>query len=271
MNNLIKRTITGAVFVGVVIFSILFNQYAFLGVFALVVAGSLVEFYNIIKRDDVMPQKIWGTIVGVLLFASLFFVANGLMEVRCLACFIPLIISIFIIELYKNKANPLHNIGYTLFGIIYIVLPFGLMPFVLCDSSHDFAYNSKLLMSIFIMVWANDTFAYLSGMMLGRHKLFERISPKKTWEGSIGGAIATMLIGFFVFSSMFDFCAIHWFIIAALVSVFGTYGDLAESHMKRTLGIKDSGSVLPGHGGFLDRFDAVIFAFPTFFAYLSFI
>ncbi len=184
---------------------------------------------------------------------------------------LPLIFLFFISALYQKTEDVFVNLGFKILGIIYIAIPFGLMNIV---ANLGIAGQEKpepiFLIAFFVLVWANDTFAYLSGITLGKHRLFERISPKKSWEGSIGGAIITMTLAGFLghYTQIFD--SVSWVILAAIIIFTATFGDLAESLLKRHTQVKDSGSIMPGHGGILDRFDAAIFSIPfyLFFLYL---
>ena len=178
----------------------------------------------------------------------------------------------FFIELFRNKPNPFNNIGFTVLGIIYIIVPFLLLSITSFDiTSSDISYAPNKLLGFFLLIWANDTFAYLVGIAIGRTKLFERISPKKTWEGTIGGIICTQGIAYIISIYFTELTMIQWMIIALIISVFGTLGDLVESMFKRSLGVKDSGNILPGHGGILDRFDAVLLCSPFVVVYLMLI
>jgi cytidylyltransferase family len=188
--------------------------------------------------------------------------------------FIPylfLILYLFISELYKKQSNPLNNWAYAMMSQIYIALSFALLNVLAYHSSATESvsqYNPILPLSIFIFNWVNDTGAYCTGMLFGKHRLFERISPKKSWEGSIGGAVFS-IIAAIVLAHFFTFLSTGvWIGLGLTVVVFGTWGDLTESLMKRTLGIKDSGNILPGHGGMLDRFDSTLMAVPAAVVYL---
>lgn len=268
MKNLIQRSITGALFVGVIIASLMIGSVPFAIVFGIATILTLNEFYSIIKHSNVKSQSLFGVIGGGLLFLLTYFVESNVLPSKTMYGVIPIIFLVLIFELYRNEESPIKNIAYTLLGIVYIAIPFSLMNNIVYLSGE---YSYTYLLSYFILVWSSDTFAYLSGISMGRHKLFERISPKKTWEGSVGGAIATALIAFFFIAPKTDIASYHWIVLSFMITLFGTYGDLIESMFKRSLGIKDSGNILPGHGGFLDRFDAVIFALPAFFAYLHII
>jgi phosphatidate cytidylyltransferase len=173
-----------------------------------------------------------------------------------------------IIELYRNKAEPIKNIAICFFQILYIGLPFSLCNYLIFPFGNE-TFSSHILLSVFLLVWTNDSGAYAVGVKFGRRRLFERISPKKSWEGSIGGAFFTFL-GAYVISIFFkELSLIEWMGFAAIITVFAGYGDLVESMIKRSLKIKDSGNIIPGHGGFLDRFDAVLFAIPSIFIYME--
>lgn len=180
---------------------------------------------------------------------------------------------IFIFEIYRNTKKPFINIGITFLGVLYVALPFSLLNFIAFPDLHlhllqNERYNPHILLGMIYMIWINDTGAYLVGSKFGKTKLFERISPKKSWEGSIGGA-AFALIGAYIISIYYtDIEMIDWFIISGIVIVFGTLGDLVKSLLKRSIGVKDSGTILPGHGGILDRFDSIILSSPFVLIYI---
>ncbi|MDP4162611.1 MAG: phosphatidate cytidylyltransferase [Bacillota bacterium] len=266
MNNFILRTITGIVFVSLIISSIVFSPLFFAVLFFCITLLGLHEFFKLLQNGGKAPQNGWGLVLGGLSFTGLTAVAHDWMNVRYLLALIPLMMIIFISELYRKKPFPFENIALTLLGTIYIALPFGLLNFFYLPGK---SYAFILLLGYFIILWINDTFAYLFGMTFGKHRLFERISPKKSWEGSIGGAltsiIAAGLLAYFTDSLPF----IHWIAIAAIIVVSGTLGDLVESMLKRSLNCKDSGTILPGHGGILDRFDAVLISAPLIFVYIQ--
>ena len=271
MNNLIQRTLTGIIFVAVLMGSIISGSAPFAGVFSLIVIFTTREFYLLMKQKDYEPQVLGGVVASVVLFLSTYQVLSGHSHKVLLSVNILSIFSIFIFELFRNKKQPLKNILVTIGGVIYVGLPFALLnliAFLPIDSVIG-NYNKYILLGFFIILWANDTGAYVVGSLIGKNRLFERISPKKSWEGSIGGAF--FAVGFAILLYYFTGLetVIFWVIFALSIVVFGTLGDLVESLLKRDLGVKDSGSILPGHGGFLDRFDAVLMAAP--FASLSLI
>jgi phosphatidate cytidylyltransferase len=270
LNNFITRTITGALFIIVVVGSAIWNFWAFAAVFGIFVIFGIWEFYNMIARKNILPQKLFGVFIGLLLYSVSILNIEGMLskftEYFSLLIIIAFCI-VFIIELYKKSENPFQNIAFTFLGIIYITV-----PFIFLVSMNHFADGKCWIFTFpvlyFLMLWTNDTFAYLTGMKFGKHKLFERISPKKTWEGAIGGLIFTFIFAF-IFSIYFKFLNLpEWLGLAGIIVVFGTYGDLVESMLKRNLDCKDSGKFFPGHGGILDRFDSVLLSAPFVFVYL---
>jgi len=266
VNNFFKRTITGIFFVGIVVSSVVFNPLFFACLFFCVTLLGLHEFYKLLQNGGKAPQTWLGLVAGGLLFAGLAAVANDWMNLKYLIALVPLIAIAFISELYRNKPSPFENVALTLLGIFYIALPFGLMNFFYLPGLH---YTFIILLGYFVILWINDTFAYLFGSAFGKHRLFERISPRKSWEGSIGGAIVS-IIAVWLFAS-FDNALplIQWITITIIIVISGTLGDLVESMLKRSLNVKDSGTLLPGHGGILDRFDAVLISAPLIFVYIQ--
>lgn len=239
----------------------------FQAVFLIVSLLSLNEFYRLVsKKDEVEPNRVIGLLTGLFLYVTISFDAILLEPLRWQQLIYPLFGIIFFAELYRKKKQPFQNIAFTLTGILYTVLPFGLLSEIAAFRNE---YNSSLLLGYFILIWTSDTFAYLVGRKVGKHRLFERISPKKSWEGSVGGAIAAIIMAWVLhrFDPSIDLWI--WIIVAFIIVVTGTLGDLTESLLKRTLGVKDSGNILPGHGGLLDRFDAILLSAPFVWAFLS--
>ena len=275
MSNFWARTITGLSMVFLILASLYINRFFFAAIFLLVVILGLLEFYTITETEECKPQKFTGTILGTLLYLLItgFFLFGG---PRLLTLFIVVLLPIFfipiIIELYRKKEKPLINSAVTIFGLIYIALPVSLL-IMMNDSIAGtvFHHFPAYLTAYFLITWIYDTGAYLVGKNLGRHKLFERISPKKTWEGTIGGVVVAIAatVGFFYISEGIQL--IHLLALTGLIILFGTFGDLAESLFKRSLNLKDSGSILPGHGGILDRFDTIFVSAPFVFLYFAFL
>lgn len=271
-SNVLQRAITGVIFVAVLVGCILGGPISFTILFALISALTINEFGTIVnRRENTRMNKPISILAGLFLFLCFGYigVVPGANEI-----FIPylfLILYLFISELYKKQPNPLNNWAYAMMSQIYIALSFALLNVLAYHSSAADSvsqYNPILPLSIFIFNWVNDTGAYCTGMLFGKHRLFERISPKKSWEGSIGGAVFS-IIAAIVLAHFFTFLSTGiWIGLGLTVVVFGTWGDLTESLMKRTLGIKDSGNILPGHGGMLDRFDSTLMAVPAAVVYL---
>jgi phosphatidate cytidylyltransferase len=234
---------------------------------------SLLEFYHIVGKDGVKPAKILGVVTSIVIFASSFLYAQNLVNVRIFLVIIPLLAAIFIACIYRKEAWSFRAAVYTVGGLVYIAVPFSMLNGLAYPSLPVYGtsggYFPDVLLGFFILLWTNDTFAYLTGILLGKHRLFERISPKKSWEGFFGGLLFTAGMAMVV-ARMFPVPALHhWLVIAALSVVFGVYGDLLESLLKRNMGMKDSGHFLPGHGGILDRFDVVLLAAPMVYAYVT--
>ena len=271
-SNFLQRAITGVIFVAVLVGCILGGPISFTILFALISALTINEFGNIVNRmEHTHMNKPISILAGLFLFLCFGYigVVPGANEI-----FIPylfLILYLFISELYKKQPNPLNNWAYAMMSQIYIALSFALLNVLAYHSSATESvsqYNPILPLSIFIFNWVNDTGAYCTGSLIGKHRLFERISPKKSWEGSIGGAVFS-IIAAIVLAHFFTFLSTGvWIGLGLTVVVFGTWGDLTESLMKRTLGIKDSSNILPGHGGMLDRFDSTLMAVPAAVVYL---
>ncbi len=277
MNNLVVRSITGALFVAVILGSILLDDRYATGVFAAFMILGLIEFNKLFSSQRTIEID-WriGTSVGVVIFAIAVITLYGRLPVACYTLIVPVILIMMLTELWRQKKNPILNSTIQIAGIFYIVLPFFLITEM---NYHDHNYNDfkpvdgffmPKVGGMFLLIWANDTFAYLTGRMIGKTKLFERISPKKTWEGTIGGIVMTISVGFLI-GTFLNTNESLWFWIGAalIIAPCAILGDLYESLFKRSLKIKDSGSILPGHGGILDRFDAVFFSVPFFMAWTS--
>lgn len=268
LPNFIVRVLAGAVFVAILLAGIYLNQFSFLAVFAVFTALSLCEFYDLMSKAGNVPlSKYANAIGGTILFISFFVYFSGLYS--SLLIFTPYIIymqAIFISELYLKKGDPIKSLAYTMLGQMYVALPFAMANILAFSFSET--YTCLFILAVLVLIWVNDSFAYLTGITLGRHRMFERISPKKSWEGFIGGTCFALAasVAFHYFTELYT--VLIWMGFAAVIVVFGTLGDLIESLMKRTLDVKDSGRMIPGHGGMLDRFDSTIFAIPAAVVYL---
>lgn len=276
MNNLIQRSITGILFVVLLIGGILYSPFTFGLLFALITGLSLWEFARLANsKEDVSVNPFITTMGGVLLFLAFFCYCTEASDARIFIPYLLILIYLFVSELYRKQSSPLNNWAYSFLSQIYVALPFALLCVLAFQRNTDLSesspvsFNAILPLSVFIFNWSNDTGAYCTGMLFGKHRLFERISPKKSWEGSIGGGVISILVSL-VMAHFFPFLtAAQWVGFALTVVVFGTWGDLVESLMKRQLGIKDSGNILPGHGGMLDRFDSTLLAVPAVVLYLQ--
>jgi phosphatidate cytidylyltransferase len=269
LSNLKARTITGMILAVLVITSIVVDRHLFALFFFLITLISVWEFYTLVEKAGITPNKFAGTLAGAFLFLSNMLVAFEVTGVEILMGNFALIFLIFLMELYRKLPNPFTNIAFTIFGIIYVALPFALLNYFPNPAFLPGVYHKNLLLGFFFLVWMNETGAYLVGTALGRNRLFARISPKKSWEGAIGGAVLTLLTGLLIAQYYTQVSTMDWMAIGMIVVVFGSYGDLFESMLKRSINCKDSGTILPGHGGVLDRFDGVIMAAPFVFAYLT--
>ena len=271
-SNFVKRSITGIIFVSVLIGFTLMNPISFGALFVLISALSVNEFCNLVnKEDDVMVNNRICMLGAMYLFFAFFYQGIDTTQTAVFIPYILFILYLLISELYLKRKNPINNWAYSVLSQVYIALPFALLNVLSFHNSGESQlseYNPILPLSIFIFSWINDTGAYCTGTLFGKHRLFERISPKKSWEGSIGGGLLSLVAAlalyyFFPFMSM-----LAWLGLGLTVVVFGTLGDLSESLLKRHLGLKDSGNILPGHGGMLDRFDSALFAIPAAVVYI---
>ena len=265
MNNFLQRTFTGIVFVITIFGGIWLHEYAYLAVFTVVTFLGIHEINGLVKAGNVHPQSGWTFAMGGYIYFISYFIIAGSISAYWLFLLLPMIVGVFITELYRKSGSSITNIATTFFAPVYIALPFAFLHYL---AFYNGNYDSRLLLGFFILIWCNDTGAYLIGSMFGKNRLFERISPKKSWEGAIGGFIITLLIAF-VLSKIFPiFTQANWLFIGGISSIMGVFGDLTESLIKRSVNKKDSGSLLPGHGGILDRFDAIILAAPMVSGYL---
>ncbi len=259
------RAITGFFFVLAMLASVLFGASVFTFFFLALSIFCLDEFYRLVQNETVKPKRGMGILLGLAIFITVGFHFLRGQSWNYALIIVPIIVFIFITELYRKHQNPFHNIAYTFLGIIFVVVPFA---FFHATSFIDGSYNYHYPLGFMLLLWASDTGAYLAGVKFGRHKLFERHSPKKTWEGLAGGLLCSLFVSFILSIYFKELPAQHWAAISLIIVVIGTYGDLTESMLKRSLDVKDSGSLLPGHGGLLDRFDGLLLAAPLVFAYL---
>lgn len=266
-NNLTQRLITGILGSAAVITGVCYSEWTYFALFFVLCGLSMREFYKLVGLDGMVPQRSLGIAIGLLIFALTFFVEQKTADPKFFFLVFPLASIVFMIKLYKKmERKPFTNIAFTFLGIFYIAMPLSLLNIAAHD---DGKYNFEIILGSLLILWASDTGAYFAGTRFGRRKLFERISPKKSWEGFFGGAALAFVITFIFTQYFHSLDNYQWYIIAVLIIVGGTFGDLVESLLKRSIEIKDSGDVLPGHGGFLDRFDGLLISAPFIVAYLE--
>jgi phosphatidate cytidylyltransferase len=268
-SNFTQRSITGILFVAILICAIVFHPVFFWILFGFITTLAVQEFYALAIKNGALPQKKTGVFLTIILFGMTALVAVQKIPAFSLLVFLPLTFCLFIAELFRNTERPFVNIAYTILGLIYVALPFSLLNFLAFPFGID--YSSHLLLGYFSILWSSDTGAYLTGKAIGKHPLFPRVSPKKTWEGTLGG-MAAGFIAAYILSLLFkELTLSNWLIIAGIIVVMGGLGDLVESLFKRSINIKDSGTLLPGHGGLLDRFDGLLLSVPFIWFYLMII
>lgn len=279
MKNLITRSITGVIFVAAVVTCFL-RPEAMIFLFALVTGLTVWEYTGIVNNlENVAVNRFLSTVAAVYFFLAMAGFCSGIVPSAVFIPYLLTVVYMFISELYTKAPNPINNWAYTMLSQMYIALPFSMINVLAFRGAGDAViYNYLLPLSIFIFLWTNDTGAYLSGSLFGKHKLFPRVSPGKSWEGSIGGGILVLAVAAFL--GWYENSGIHegavelamsipqWMSLGLVVVFFGTWGDLVESLFKRTIGIKDSGNILPGHGGMLDRFDSSLMAIPAAVVYI---
>jgi phosphatidate cytidylyltransferase len=230
----------------------------------------------LIKKSGAKPNIILGILTSLSAYVLSTMIAAGLLETKYIAVLALFLLTAMITKLYSKDEKPFDSLAHTFFPVLYVGLPLCLFPFAAFSHTglstllpHNCGvFSPGIIIGFFALIWANDTGAYLAGITFGRHRLFERISPKKSWEGFVGGVIFAAVLGWLLSGWLGVVSGIHWVAIALIVSIFGTYGDLVESMLKRSVGAKDSGNIMPGHGGFLDRFDSALVAFPAVYLFI---
>ncbi len=282
MSNLVLRSITGVLFVATIILCISWNKFSAGLLFLVFSTLGTVEFYQILNKKELSNNTKYGPFVNVVVYSLLTLAFIEIIDYRFLFLIVPLLLILVVQELFMKDTIPYQNISSTLFGILYITLPFAALNYISFNeefySKIGLSGNWSLLTGFFIILWTSDSMAYLVGRKFGKHKLFPRVSPGKTWEGFIGGVVFAVIAGYIYSLVTKDVQAdstinasLHWIVMSLIISVFGMLGDLSESLLKRSGGVKDSGSLLPGHGGVLDRFDGIFFSSPIILTYLLFI
>ena len=276
MKNFIVRTITAVFFVAAIV-SCFLRPEAMIFLFALVTGMTIWELTGLVNdRNRVSVNQMISTVAGVYFFLAMAGFCSGITPPSIFVPYLVTLIYLMVAELYLKQEDPIHDWAYTMMSQLYIALPFSLLNVLAFQSdASGIHFVWSIPLSVFVFLWINDAGAYICGSLLGKHKLFPRISPGKSWEGSIGGGILVIIVAVLVWylseqyaQNPLGLTAIEWAGLGLVVVIFGTWGDLVESLFKRTLGIKDSGHILPGHGGMLDRFDSTLMAVPSAVVYL---
>jgi phosphatidate cytidylyltransferase len=266
-SNLPQRIATGMLGAAGIIFGIVYSEWTYLLIFFIICVLSLWEFYKLSGLDGMIPQKTFGTICGLTIFFLSFFIERGSISYRYYFVFFPLLSCVYMIKLYKKfERKPFTNIAFTFLGIFYIAVPLALLHIAAFENG---VYNFEIIFGCLFILWATDTGAYFAGSLFGKRKLFERISPKKSWEGVAGGVLLAGVITYGISYFFVSLALWQWIGISVIIIIGGVYGDLVESLLKRSIEIKDSGTSLPGHGGFLDRFDGLFISAPFIVAFLE--
>jgi phosphatidate cytidylyltransferase len=277
LNNFLRRTLTGAWIVIFILGGFWLHPVSFFLTGLILLTGTQYEYYQMIRNTGIRPQMIPGIIAGITLYLVATLIAIGTIPKSSFLFLIPVMLIIMVTELYRKQDRPFDSLAHTFFSVLYTAVPFSLFPFsaylhtgLSSIIPHgNLIFSPGIVIGFFLLIWANDTGAYLTGISVGKHKLMERISPKKTWEGFIGGVLSAVIVAWLLSGWLGVVDSIHWIIIALIISIAGTYGDLIESMLKRSSGVKDSGNIMPGHGGFLDRFDSAVISFPLVYLFIS--
>ena len=264
-NNLTQRFIAALIGVAGIVGLTIWSEWGYFAVFMFMCIMTQLEFYKLVGLDGMIPLKFWGTFIGILLFTTTFLVEKGLISNQAYFALSPVAAIAFFIKLYRKEEKPFTNIAFTFLGVVYVAIPFSLINL---SSFVSGVFSYEIVVGILFLLWASDTGAYFAGTYFGKTKLFERVSPKKSWEGSIGGLITSIGMAFLI-SNYFTVLELwQWLVVAGIMVIAGTLGDLVESLFKRSIEIKDSGSSIPGHGGFLDRFDSLLLSAPFIITFL---
>jgi len=265
-SNLTQRVITATIGAILVIVGCVYNEWTYYAVFFIICGATVMEFYSLCSSEKVLPSKPIGILISLYIFTLTFLIEKGILTGDWYFSIFPVVVIVYLIKLYKKEEKPFTNIGYTLLGITYVALPFALLNISVFSFG---SYDYEIPIGLLLILWAYDTGAYFIGIRFGKRRLFERISPKKSWEGAFGGLLLAMILASVVGYYFTSLSLIEWYGFTLIVVVAGTYGDLVESLFKRSIDIKDSGRTIPGHGGFLDRFDGLLLSMPFIVFYLK--
>jgi phosphatidate cytidylyltransferase len=266
LSNLQQRIIAGITGGAIVINAIYWSEWSYFVLFFAICFLANLEFYDLLIADKKKPNKLFGTVIGMVIYTLVFVIEKEYISSKFFLTLFPLCAFIFIYELYYSKKKPFNNVAYTILGILYVSIPFSVMHVATFANGQ---YSWQICLGCLFLLWASDTGAYFAGKNFGRTKLFPRVSPGKTWEGSLGGGLTSIGIAVLISNFFTELNVWQWVCLAIIIVIAGSYGDLVESSFKRSLKIKDSGSAIPGHGGFLDRFDGWLLSAPFIATFLE--
>jgi len=268
LKKFVQRTITGLLYVAIIITSLYLHPLAFISFFIIIMILAMVEWYSLITTDHIKPQVIPGIGTGIFVLATSWLFASGMISSKLLLIPVLIVFLLFFFELFRRQGKFTDNLAFTCLGLIYIALPLSLLPFLGYPKRISEGFTPEIILGYFILLWIYDTGAYIVGSFIGRHKIMEDISPGKSWEGFLGGSAITIGTAFIVAELFPILSRTDWIIITVITVVTGTLGDFVESGFKRNAGVKDSGKLLPGHGGMLDRIDSILLSVPFVFIFL---
>jgi len=266
LSNLTLRIIFGLLGAALVFGGVVYNEWTLLLLFGTICCLTLIEFFNLLYHSGMQVNRVFAVVSGSFLFLIHYFIQSQALASNWYYAVIAFMFLLFLVELFQQNNDPFKRIAHTFLGIVYIAIPlslFSTLGFLHGD------YDWTLIMGTLLLLWGNDIGGYIGGMSFGKHKLFERVSPKKTWEGSFGGAVLCFATAVVIAQYFTALALTHWLVVAGCMVVFGSMGDLVESLFKRNLAVKDSGNLIPGHGGLLDRFDGLLIAAPFIVVYLK--
>lgn len=277
LRNLLVRAASGAVLLAVVLAASLYGYVTYVAMLAVIMCVGLREFYLLAKAKGLRPQCFMGLVATTVMLAAGAAIYRGYVTDYCcefvedlpVVAFLLMVVwmpLIFVVEIFRKSETPMLNIAATIMGVMYLGVPMfalALIPMLLASES---GWNGLVFLMFLFLVWGNDVFAYLVGVTCGKHKMCERLSPKKSWEGFVGGVLGSVAVGA-IAATVLDGDYLKWMLLAVIVSLASVLGDLVESMFKRDAGVKDSGNIMPGHGGMLDRFDALLVAAPFAFVF----
>ena len=267
LNNLQQRVIAAVAGVPFILFMIWYADWTFALLFCVMSTLTQREFYRLLGLDGFEPLTAYGTIMGTMICVLAYFVETDQISTGSYFLICPASSMIFLIKLYKKRdRKPFTNIGFTFLGIIYVAMPFALLIILALRGG---GFHPMIITGCLLLLWASDIGAYFAGTKFGRRKLFERVSPKKSWEGALGGAAAAAVVALGLAFWAPELRPWQWYCVGGIIVITGTYGDLVESLFKRSIAIKDSGTSIPGHGGFLDRFDGLLLAAPFIITFVK--